>query len=259
MPRSGVATVAVVGAVVVVLAVAAVFGYMYLIPSKAGELSNQTYAPNIPVTQASSTTTEGSIEISNAALSNNSLLVTIQNTGSEAVSIESLTLSPGSGGCSVANFTRASFGPQANQTGQTNRTGTPFTLPSCVTGSVAFIVQKNSTLTPLNIGRFNFTGPGFNFTAFNSTSFSRSANFSRTFSGNSSRTFSGNFTAGNFTNGFPGGFGNFSDNLGVQVPAGQAVTLEYTGAIGSGVTAGSQYTIMVVGQQADAQITLSAS
>lgn len=262
MARKAVATVALVGAVILLVAVAGVFGYMYLLPAKSTPaLTTQSQAPNTPATSTSTTTTsEGSIQISNAALSNNSLLVTIQNTGSEPVSINALTLLPANG-CNLANLTRG-FAPPANQTSQGNGTRGVFQVSSCMASLVAFVVQKNSTLTPVSPGRFNFTAPGFNFTAFNSTSFSRSGNFSRTFSrtfsGNSSRTFPGNFTLGNFT-GIPGFFGNLSAGAGLQIAAGQSVTLEYAGTIGSGVTAGSQYTITVVGQQAEAQVTLSAS
>ena len=53
--------------------------------------------------------------------------------------------------------------------------------------------------------------------------------------------------------------GNFSGISGFQLAAGQAVTLAYSGAIGSGVATGSQYTITVTGLQADAQITIEAS
>jgi hypothetical protein len=249
MAGKGVATTAVVAVVVVVLVGAGIFGYMYLMSPNQSSNTTQNQHPNIPVastSQSISSTSQGNLEISNAALSNNSLLVTIQNTGSQPLSISSLLVTRGTGGClSTTTTTNTTTTSRANQ----NRSG--FTLPACFAGAAVFLVQSNSTLRPA-AGGFNFTR-SFNSTSFTRT-FSRSGNFSRTISGNFSRTFSGNFSGG-----FPGGFGNFSGVGGLQLAAGQAVTLAYSGAIGSGVTAGSQYTITVTGLQANAQITLQAS
>jgi hypothetical protein len=247
MAGTGVAPAAVVAVIVVVLVGAGVFGYMFLLPANKSSSTTQGQPPSVPgvsTSQGISSTSQGNLEISNAALSNNSLLVTIQNTGSQPLSITSLLVAPGSGGClSTTTTTTAS---QANQ----NRSG--FALPACFAGAAVFLVQSNSTLRPVTAAGFNFTR-SFNSTSFTRT-FSRSGNFSRTISGNFSRTFPGNFSGG-----FSGGFGNFSGLGGFQLAAGQAVTLAYSGAIGSGVTAGSQYSITVTGQQADAQITLRAS
>ncbi|HVB95557.1 MAG TPA: hypothetical protein VND41_03015 [Nitrososphaerales archaeon] len=243
MAGTGVATTAVVAVVVVVLVGAGIFGYMFLMSPNQSSSTTQSQHPNIPAASTSqgiSSTNQGNLEISNAALSNNSLLVTIQNTGSQPLSISSLLVTRGSGGCLSTTTT----------TSQASQNRSRFALPACFAGAAAFLVQSNSTLRPVAASGFNFTR------SFNSTrSFSRSGNFSRTISGNFSRTFPGNFSGG-----FPGGFfGNFSGLGGFQLTAGQAVTLAYSGAIGSGVTAGSQYTITVTGQQADAQITLQAS
>ncbi len=252
MVRRGVATSAIVAVVAVVLVGATVFGYMLLVPG-----TQHSNAPLIQTTSALSTaaptassTAQGTLRISNAALSNSSILVTIQNTGSQAVSLDSLLVAPGSGCLSSINTTTTS------QTSQ-NRSG--FALPACFSGAAVFLVQSNSTLRPVPLGRFNFTRV-FNSTAFTRTS---SGNFSRTTSGNFSRGFPGNFSRGflgNFSAGFPGGFlGNLSGISGFQLAAGQAVTLAYSGAVGSGVATGSQYTITVTGLQADAQITIRAS
>jgi hypothetical protein len=74
----------------------------------------------------------------------------------------------------------------------------------------------------------------------------RSVDFSRTF-------------VGNFSGGFPGGFGNLSGVGGLQLTAGQAVTLAYNWTIGSGVASGGEYTVTAVGPQARAQVTVVAS
>jgi hypothetical protein len=250
MAGKGVATTAVIAVVVVVLVGAGIFGYMFLMSPSQSSSTTLGQHPNIPAASTSqgvSSTSQGNLEISNAALSNSSLLVTLQNTGSQPLSISSLLVTRGSGGClsstTTATSTNTTSGARQNRTG--------FALPACFAGAAVFLVQSNSTLRPVAAAGFNFTR------SFNSTSFSRtsrSGNFSRTISGNSSRTFEGNFSGG-----FPGGFGNFSGFGGFQLAAGQAVTLAYSGAIGSGVTAGSQYTITVTGQQADAQISLQAS
>jgi hypothetical protein len=242
MAGKGVATIAIVGVIVAVVLAGAVFGYIYLLPSSQPSSSTQGLTSSVSAnqgsvstTQSGSSMTKGDIEISNATLSGNALSVTIQNVGSQAVSINSLLVAPGAG-CPSTMTT----------TSQTNQTNMQFTVPACLAGAATFLVQSNSTLRPIP-SQFNFTSRS------NSTfsrTFSRSGNFSRTFSGNSSRTFSGNFSRG-----FPG---NFS-NGGFQLAAGQSVTLTYSGAIGSGVTAGSQYTIMVTGRQAAAQTTISAS
>ena len=255
MFRRGMATTATVAVIAVVLVGATVFGYMLLVPG-----TQHSSGPSTPSTSAVSTaalstssTAQGTLRISNAALSNSSLLVTIQNTGSQAVSLDSLLVTPGSGCLSSFARTNTTTTSQAGQ----NRSG--FALPACFAMAAVFLVQSNSTLRPVPLGRFNFTR------VFNSTTFSRtfSGNLSRTTSGNTSRTFSGNFSRGfpgNFSGGFPGGFfGNLSGVSGFQLAAGQAVTLAYSGAIGSGVATGSQYTITVTALQTDAQITLSAS
>lgn len=257
MARGGMATAAIVGIVVVVLVGAGVFGYMFLMPSSHNSSTSQT-STNMPTTVSTlaASTTQDNVVISNAALSNGSLLVTIQNTGSQPVSISSLLVTPGSGGCSFFGPGSSSSTTTTSTTSGSNQTRPGFALPACMAGSAVFVVQSNSSLRAIPLGQFNFTR------AFNSTAFSRSfsANFSRTFSANFSRTISGNFTrgfpGGNFSRGFPAG--NFTGG-GVQLAAGQSVTLAYTGPIGSGVTAGNQYTISVTGVQAEAQITVKAS
>src|SRR5580658_9614911 len=102
MAGKGVATTAVVAVVVVVLVGAGIFGYMYLMSPNQSPSTTQNQHPNIPVVSTSqgiSSTSQGNLEISNAALSNGSLLVTLQNTGSQPLSISSLLVTPGSGGC----------------------------------------------------------------------------------------------------------------------------------------------------------------
>ncbi|MDA4115681.1 MAG: hypothetical protein OK442_03900 [Thaumarchaeota archaeon] len=251
MVRKGMATTAVVAVIAVVLVGATVFGYMVLVPGAqhSSGLSTPSTSASSTAALGTSSTAQGTLKISNAALSNGSILVTIQNTGSQAVSLDSLLVTPGSGCLSSFARTNTTTTSQAGQ----NRSG--FALPTCLAMAAVFLVQSNSTLRPVPLGRFNFTR------VFNSTTFSR--NSSRTFSANSSRTFSGNFTRGppgNFSGIFPGGFlGNLSGVSGFQLAAGQAVTLAYSGAIGSGVATGSQYTITVTALQGEAQITLSAS
>ena len=251
MVRRGVATTGIVAMVAVVIVGATVFGYMLLVPrtqhSSTSPLTQTTSAvPTVAPTPRS--TAQGALRISNAALANDSILVTVQNTGAQAVSIDSLLVTPGSGCLSSVNRTTTS------QTSQ-NRSG--FALPACFSGAAVFLVQSNSTLRPVPPGRFNSTRV-FNFTSSTRTS---SGNFSSTTSGDFSRAFSGNFSRGflgNFSGGFPG-FGNLSSVGGFQLAAGQAITLAYSGAIGSGVATGSQYTITVTGLQGDAQITVQAS
>jgi hypothetical protein len=251
MVRRGVATTAIVALVAVVLVGATVFGYMLLVPSTQHSSTSQSQASS-PSTAAltAAPTSLGDLKISNAALSNDSILVTIQNTGSQAAPIDSLLVTPGSG-C-------LSFGTNTTTTSQAGQNRSGFALPACFSRAAVFLVQSNSTLKPVPLGRFNFTR------GFNSTSFSRtfSANSSRTFSGNFSRPFPGNFTRGfpgNFTGIFPSFLGNLSGAAGFQLAAGQAVTLAYDGPVGSGVAAGSQYSITVAGLQGYAEITLTAS
>jgi hypothetical protein len=251
MVRRGVATSVMVAIIAVVLVGATVFGYMVLVPSASQHSSTPQSQPSSHPEAAprASSTAQGDLRISNAALSNDSILVTIQNTGSQSASIDSLLVTPESG-C-------LSFGTNTT-TAQTSQNRSGFALPACFSRAAVFLVQSNSTLRPVPFGRFNFTR------GFNSTSFSRtfSANSSSTFSGNFSRPFSGNFTRGfpgNFTEVFPGFLGNLTGVAGFQLAAGQAVTLAYSGPIGSGVTTGSQYSIAVAGAQGYAQITLSAS
>lgn len=234
MAGRGVATVAIVGIVVVVLVGAGVFGYMYLLPSQHPS-TTQSESSSVSTSQSVSAAVQGSIEITSASLSNNTIQVTIQNVGSQAVSINSLLVARGTG-CSSNSTTSSS---------QTNQTRPGFPIPACYAGAAVFLVQSNDTLAPAPTGRFNFSGGLFN----SSRSFTLSGNFSRTISGNFSRTISGNFSRG---------FGNFFGGVGVQLAAGQSVTLDYSGPIGSGVAAGSQYTIVVTGQQAETQITLPA-
>jgi hypothetical protein len=251
MARGGMATAAIVGIVVVVLVGAGVFGYMYLIPASQHSSTTQSQTSTTTTSVTTSSTTQDNVVISNAALSNSTLLVTIQNTGSQPVSLSSLLVTPGSG-CSFLAPPRTST---TSTTSGSNQTRPGFAPPACFAQAAVFVVQSNSTLKATPLGQFNFTH------AFNSTSFSRtfSGNFSRTFSGNFSRTISGNFSRG-----FPGNFsgifgGNLTGGGGLTLAAGQSVTLAYAGPIGSGVTAGSQYTIMVTGVQAEAQITVDAS
>jgi hypothetical protein len=254
MARGGMATAAIVGIVVVVLVGAGVFGYMYLVPSNHNSSTTSRTSTYMPTTTLTSYTAPSSLVISNAALSNSSLLVTIQNTGSQPVSLSALLVTPGSGACSFVGP-----GPRPTNTTTTsgsNQTRLGFALPACTTQSAVFLVQSNSSLKAIPLGQFNFTG------GFNSTTFSRtfSANFSRTFSANFSRTISGNFTRGFPGGNFSGFFGgNFTAGGGLTLTAGQSVTLVYAGPIGSGVTAGSPYTIMVMGLQAEAEITVQAS
>ncbi|HVB95219.1 MAG TPA: hypothetical protein VND41_01285 [Nitrososphaerales archaeon] len=248
MAEKGMGAAAIVGIVVVVLVGATVFGYMYLLPANQHSSTTQSQSSSVSTVQSVSSTTQGNVEISNAALSNTTLLVTIQNTGTQAVSINSVLVTPGSG-CPSTKTSTSTSTSQTSQSSQTNRTRTGFALPACFARSAVFLVQSNSTLSPVPIGRFNFSAGLFNSTR----SFSRSGNFSRAISGNLSRTISGNFSRGFI------GLGNFSRGGGIQLAAGQSVTLAYSGPIGSGVTAGSQYTIVVSGQQTEAQITLPAS
>ncbi|MDG6966212.1 MAG: hypothetical protein JRN58_01030 [Nitrososphaerota archaeon] len=252
MARGGVAAVAVVAGVLVIIGGAALFGYVYLAPAgQHASTTTESQPPGSSLQAQSSATTSESIQISNADLSNGSLLVTVQNTGSAPVSLDAITVSPGTG-CALGNLSRSAFA--FNQTLPSNVTSGRFTPPACLAQEDFFVVQSNSTLSPLSLPRFNASS--------NFTSAFRSANFSRTFSANFSRIFSGNFSGlfpGNFSGAFPRGMlGNLSGS-GLQLPAGQAVTLQYSGPIGSGVASGTQYTILVVGQQAEAQITLSAS
>jgi len=245
---------AIVAIVAIVLVGATVFGYMLLLPANQHSSTTQSQPSSVSTAARSATsTTQGTLRISNAALSNSSILVTIQNTGPQAVTLDSLLVTPGSGCLSSLTSSTTTSTSQTSQ----NRSG--FALPACFSGAAVFLVQSNSTLRPVPLARLNFTR------VFNSTTFSRtfSSNSSRTFSSNSSRTFAGNFSRGfpgNFSAGFPAGFfGNLSGVSGFQLAAGQAVTLVYSGAIGSGVAAGNQYTITVTGVQADAQTTLQAS
>lgn len=254
------AAVAVVALVLVIVAGAAVTGYIYLVPSGQPQHTTTTssLAPAAsPAASSTTTASRGSIEISNAALSNNSLLVTVQNTGSAAVSIDALTVAPGTG-CSLGNFSRLPLALPRNLTALNQTAGFHFSIPTCFTQTSLFLVQKNSTLTPISARMFNFT-------SFNSTSFSRSENYSGVLPGNFSKFFGNSSNPsffGNLTSGIPGGFlANLTEQAGTgfQLAAGQAVTLEYTGLVGVGVTSGSQYTITVAGLEASAQITLSAT
>lgn len=260
MARGGVAAVAVVALVLVVVAGAAVTSYIYLVPSGQPQHTTTTSSlvPGASLAASSTTTTSGgSIQISNAALSNNSLLVTVQNTGSVAVSVDALTVAPGTG-CSLGNFTRPPLALPRNLTALNQTSGFHFSIPTCLTQTSLFLVQKNSTLIPLSARMFNFT-------SFNSTTFSGSANFSGVSSGNFSRFFGNSSNPsflGNLTSGIPGGFlTNLTEQAGVgfHLAAGRAVTLEYSGPVGAGVTTGSPYTITVAGLEASAQTTVSAN
>lgn len=235
--------VAVVASVVVAgLVGAAIFGYAFLLPAShpASSTRNQQSASNPAFTSSSA----GTLEITSASLSGTSLSVTVENLESQSVSIDSLLLARGSG-CSLATTTSVS---------ETGQNGTRLFASSCLQGGLAFLIQTNSTLRPIAAAAFNFT-------AFNSTSFTRSftGNFSRTLTGNFTRTFSGNFTGsfpGNFTGSFPGNFTGARgfNGTGFQIAAGQTVTLTYNGSSVSNLAAG-QYTVMVEGQ-AEAEITI---
>jgi hypothetical protein len=251
MARAGMATAAIVGIVVVVLVGAGVFGYMFLMPSShsTSATTSSSQATTSTATTVTSTTHD-SLVISNAAISNGSLLVTVQNMGSEPVSLSSLLVTPGSGGCSFFAPPSTTSSTSTSSTSSSNQTRRGFALPACMSQAAVFTVQSNSSLKEIPLGRFNFT------------------TFSRTFSGNFSRSFSANFSrtiSGNFTRGFPGGNfsgrfpGNFTAGGGLPLAAGQSVTLVYAGPIGSGVTSGSEYTISVAGVQAEAQITVEAT
>lgn len=256
MARRGAAAAAIVAVVIVVLAGAAVVGYVYVLPSTQHSSTTTQTPPSSTSTSRGAfpfIAAQSGIKISNAALSNNSLLVTVQNTGSQNVSLDALVVTPGTG-CSLAGFANRTSTSQTSQSSQTNRTRT-FSLPTCFARAVTFVVQSNSTLKPLALGQFNFT-TRFNSSLFNFTgrTFSGSANFSRTFSGNFTRAFA------NFTSAFPIGLlFNLSSGAGLQLAPGQSITLAYTGAIGSSVTSGSEYTIVVAGPQGEGQITLPAS
>lgn len=260
MAGRGLATVAIVAVLLVVIGGAAVFGYMFLLPAnKSSSTTTQSSTPTSATAQTAASPSSGTVVISNAAISNGSLLLTVQNKGSEAVSLDTLLITPGAG-CNFASiFSRTSVSSSASSSlAAQNQSRIPFTIPPCIEAAVPFVVHSNSTLAPIARGQFNASRL-FNFSSFNATrSFSRSANFSRSFSGNFTRPPPGS----NFS-GFPGGafgfFGNLSAGAGLEVAPGQSVTLAYSGPIGSGVTAGSQYTIIVEGQLAEAQITVSAT
>lgn len=252
MPARGVA----VAVVTIALIGAAVLGYTYLIPASQQPSSSRTQPP--PTSSSSGSTftasaNQGGLEISSAGLSDGGLSLVVQNLGSQPVSIDSLLVAPGSG-CNETTTTSTT----------TNQTRVPLFASSCLRGGLAFLIESNSTLRPISTTAFNFT-------SFNSTSFARtfSGNVTRTFTGNFSRTITGNFTApppgnfsrsisGNFTGPFPGNFTGFSNlnGTGFQLAAGQSVTLTYDGTLVTGLSSGSQYTIMVAGQQAEAEITI---
>jgi len=205
-------TPVVVLAVVAVVAAAALFGYTLLPASRQSTIAT-----------GAASTIQGSLQIKSASLSGGTMTLTVQDTGSQSLSIDALMLLVGTG-CPPSALT-------TSVTAQASQNRSQFTRLSCMVGSTNFVVQSNGTVSQLRT-------PQFNLTSRTQSSFTRTLNSSR-------------------SGGFQGAGGLFGG--GYQLAAGQSVTLTFSGAIGTQVTSGAQYTIDVVGQQARAQITLTAT
>jgi archaellum component FlaG (FlaF/FlaG flagellin family) len=208
---------------VVVVAVVAVAAAAAILGYALLSPNNQPAQATTASAVGAASTSQGALQITSASLSGGTMTLTVKNTGSQTASIDALMLLDGTG-CPQSTF--------ASTTAQTSQNRSQFTRLACMEGSTNFLVQSNGTVRQL-------ATPQFNSTSRSQSSFTRTLNSSR-------------------SGGFQGPGGLFGGS-GYQLAAGQSVTLTFTGATGTQVTSGSQYTIDVVGQQARAQITLTAT
>jgi Domain of unknown function (DUF4382) len=179
---------------------------------------NETYTANIQITSAS---------VANASLS-----VTVKNTGTQPVTLNTITVTPVGSECATPSNT------SHNQR----------VAPLCFTGSAVFLVQNDSSLKSFSafvfppiiqqiFSGFGHHGPG---------------------QSNSSTSTS---TTGTQTEAYPG-------STGYTLAPGQSITLTYSGSISfgfafggrnpPGVLSGDQYQITAVGQESLAETVVVA-
>ena len=172
------------------------------------------------------------ISITGATVSNDSLSVTVENTGNQSVALSTLTLSPVGSECAA---------PQSSQN--------HMALPLCLTGSAIFLVQNDSTLKSVS----SFLPQGFGQPGSN-----HGERGGRQSNSTATPPSFGNF--GNFT--------SFLGSTGYTLAAGQSVTLTYSGSISfgfafgnrtpPGVLSGDQYQVVGVGLGALAETVVVA-
>ena len=169
------------------------------------------------------------VQITTAALSSNSLSVTIKNTGSDDVNLTTISVMPLGYECVSPMTTQTSTGTSATATAGEHESY-ELRLPQCFTGSELFAVLSNGTLRSLP---------------------------ELLLGGNLPMAISGPHPI------------NFFDNPGYDLAAGQSVTLKFSGTIAfgfslfgrtpPGVISGDQYDVTVVGPQALAQYVVVAT
>jgi hypothetical protein len=178
---------------------------------------NETYTANVQITSASVT--------------NSSLSVTVSNTGTQPVTLNTITVAPVGSECAT---------PFSTPKG-------PMAAPLCFTGSAVFLVQNDSSLKSVSA----FVMPPV---------------FKQIFSGFGGKGgMQSNSTmpsTGSQPDAYPG-------STGYTLAPGKSVTLTYSGSIGfgfafggrtpPGVLSGDQYQITAVGQEALAQTVVVAS
>jgi len=169
------------------------------------------------------------VQITAAALSSNSMSVTIKNTGSDDVNLTTISVMPLGFEC-VSPMTTQSSTSTSTTANSAEHQDYDFRLPQCFTGSALFVVLSNGTLRSVP-----------------------------------ELLLGGNLPAA-ISSAHPI---NFFANSGYDLAAGQSVTLKFSGTIAfgfslfgrtpPGVISGDQYDVTVVGPQALAQYVVVAS
>jgi uncharacterized protein DUF4382 len=170
------------------------------------------------------------IQITAASVSNDSLSVTINNTGTQPVTLGTITVAPLGSECATPG-----------STSQHQRAA-----PPCFTGAAVFLVQNDSSLKSFS----SFILPSF-FGGFgNGQHSNRQSNSSSTSTTSTSQS------------------GAYPGSTGYTLAPGQSVTLTYSGSISfgfsfggrtaPGVLSGDQYQITALGQEALAQTVVVA-
>jgi hypothetical protein len=175
------------------------------------------------------------IQITAASVSNDSLSVTINNTGTQPVTLGTITVAPLGSECATPT-----------STSQNQRAA-----PPCFTGAAVFLVQNDSSLKSFS----SFILPNF------FGGFGNGQHGNRHSNSSSTSTTSTTSTTTSQSGAYPG-------STGYTLAPGQSVTLTYSGSISfgfafggrtaPGVVSGDQYQITALGQEALAQTVVAA-
>jgi hypothetical protein len=177
------------------------------------------------------------VQITGASVTNKSLSVTIKNTGTQSVTLGTITVSPVGSECATPSATSS----------QKQQGGDSRAVPLCFTGSAVFLVQNDSSLKSVS----TFVLPPIleQIVSGHGQSTNKQSSTTTTSSSTSQTT------------AYPG-------STGYKLAPGKSVTLTYAGTISfgfafagrtpPGVLAGDQYQIIAVGQESLAETVVVA-